>query len=132
MYKYNGVGLAGPQVNEPKKIITVDIRDSKFPRFSIINPEIISRSVEVGPYEEGCLSFPGISAEIIRPVKISIKGFTPDEKEIILDAEGLLARVLQHEIDHTNGVVFIDHLEDHVRKSLRPELKKIKKLNKTI
>jgi peptide deformylase len=130
MYNNNGVGLAGPQVNESKKIITLDIRSSKIPRMTIINPEIVSKSDEAGPYDEGCLSLPGITAEIIRPLKITVKAFTPDEKEILIDANGLLARVLQHEIDHLNGIVFIDHLEDHIRKSLSPELKNIKKLNK--
>ncbi|MBN2402641.1 MAG: peptide deformylase [Spirochaetes bacterium] len=129
MYKYNGVGLAGPQVNESKKIITLDIRNSKVPPMTIINPEIVSLSSEIGPFEEGCLSLPGISEEIIRPLQISVKAVTPDGKEILINADGLLARALQHEIDHLNGIVFIDHLEDHIRKKLRSELKKIKKLN---
>jgi peptide deformylase len=130
MYKNNGVGLAGPQVNVSKRIITLDIKNVKGTRMTIINPEIVSKSGDVGPYEEGCLSFPGISAEIIRPLKITVKALTPDEKEILFDANGLLARVLQHEIDHLNGILFIDHLEDHIRKSFSPELKNIKKLNK--
>ncbi len=131
MYRNNGVGLAGPQVNESKKIITIDIKNAKYPGMTIINPEIVSLSDKTGPYEEGCLSLPGISAEIIRPLQITVKAFTPDGKEILINADGLLARVLQHEIDHLNGKVFIDHLEDHIRKELGPELKTIKKLNKT-
>jgi peptide deformylase len=131
MYKNSGVGLAGPQINEPKKIITLDIKSSKFGRMCIINPEIVLKSDKLVPYEEGCLSFPGLVSEIIRPSKITIKGFTPDEKEILLEADGLLARVLQHEIDHVNGIVFIDYLEEHIRKQIRPELKLIKKLNKS-
>jgi peptide deformylase len=130
MYKNNGVGLAGPQVNESKRIITLDIKNSKVQRMTIINPEIVSKSNELVPFEEGCLSFPGISVEIIRPLKITVRAFTPDEKEILIDADGLLARVLQHEIDHLNGIVFIDHIEDHIRKRFGPELKNIKKLNK--
>lgn len=129
MYKEKGIGLAGPQVNADKKIITIDIENFSGPRITLINPEIIDRSEELEPYEEGCLSFPGLSAEIIRPSKITVRGITPDEKEILIEADGLYARVLQHEIDHINGVVFIDHLEDHIRKSYRNELKKIKKLN---
>jgi peptide deformylase len=130
MYKNNGVGLAGPQVNESKKIITLDIKNSKVPPMTLINPEIVSKSEELTPYNEGCLSLPGISADIIRPLKITIKAITPEEKEILINADGLLARVLQHEIDHLNGIMFIDHLEDHERKKLGPELKYIKKLNK--
>jgi peptide deformylase len=131
MYKNNGVGLAGPQVNQSKKIITMDIKNVKGARMTIINPEIISMSESSGPYEEGCLSLPGISADVSRPLEITVRAFTPDEKEILINANGLLARVLQHEIDHLNGKVFIDHLDDHIRKSLGPELKKIKKLNKS-
>lgn len=130
MYKENGVGLAGPQIDECKKIITIDIKHLNGPRIALINPEIITKSNEVEPYEEGCLSLPGISAAVIRPSKITVKAFTPDEKQILIDADGLLARVLQHEIDHLNGIVFVDHLEDYIKKSLRSELKNIKKLNK--
>ncbi len=130
MYNAKGVGLAGPQIDVSRKIITIDVNDLSRPRLALINPEIISKSDELVPYEEGCLSLPGISESIIRPLKIIVKGFTPDEKEILLEADGLLARVLQHEIDHLNGIVFIDHLEDHIKKRLRSELKNIKKLNK--
>ncbi len=130
MYKERGIGLAGPQVDVSKKIITIDVEVYKGPQIVLINPEIIGRSDQVAPYEEGCLSLPGISQEVIRPSSITVKGITPDEKEIQIDADGILARVLQHEIDHLNGIVFIDHLEDHIRRGLRPELKKIKKLNK--
>jgi peptide deformylase len=130
MYEARGVGLAGPQIDVSKKIITIDLYDPGRPRLALINPEIISNSDEVEPYEEGCLSLPGISESVIRPCRITVKGFTPDEKEVMIDADGLLARVLQHEIDHLNGIVFIDHLEDHIKKRLRSDLKKIKKLNK--
>ncbi|MBN2040825.1 MAG: peptide deformylase [Spirochaetes bacterium] len=130
MYKERGIGLAGPQANAGKKIITIDIENFGGQRIALINPEIISKSEETEPYEEGCLSFPGISEDIIRPSKVAVKGITPDGKEISFGADGLYARVLQHEIDHINGVVFIDHLEDHIRREYRKELKKIKKLNK--
>ena len=131
MYKERGVGLAGPQVDVSKRIITIDTEDYNGKKLTLINPEIISKSEDIVPFEEGCLSLPGISREILRPSQITVKGVTADEKEVIIDADGLLARVLQHEIDHLNGIVFIDHLEDHLRKELRAELKKIKKLNKS-
>ena len=79
-----------------------------------------------------CLSLPGISGNIIRPSKIRVKGLIPEGKEVILEADGLFARVLQHEIDHLNGILFIDHLEDYIRKELTSDLKKIKKLNRTV
>jgi peptide deformylase len=130
MYKAKGIGLAGPQVDVSRKIITIDTQNLGKQKFALINPVIVSRSDDLVPYDEGCLSFPGLSLEIMRPSNVTVKAITPDGKEIKIDADDILARVLQHEIDHINGIVFIDHLEDHIRKSLRPDLKKIKKLNR--
>jgi peptide deformylase len=130
MYKEKGIGLAAPQVDVSKRLIVIDLESYDGPALTIINPVIKEFSSGEVPYEEGCLSLPGISKEIIRPEKILLTGVTPDEKEIELEAEGLLARVLQHEIDHLNGKVFIDHLEDYIRKELKPQLKKIKKMNR--
>jgi peptide deformylase len=130
MYRSHGIGLAGPQVDEPKRLLVVDIEERNGPTLALINPVIKESSSEIEPYEEGCLSLPGITKEIVRPSSILISGITPDEKEIEFEADGLLARVLQHEIDHLNGKVFIDHLEDFERNELRAQLKKIKKLNK--
>ncbi len=130
MYRANGIGLAAPQVDISKRILVIDLEMNNGPTIAIINPEIISCSDKKEPYEEGCLSFPGIAADIIRPSGITIKGISPEEKEIEIDADGLFARVLQHEIDHLNGVVFIDHLDDYIRKEFTYDLKKIKKLNR--
>ena len=129
MYKENGVGLAAPQVDISKRILTIDIEHLEGPSITLINPEIIAKSDTLVPYDEGCLSLPGLSAEIIRPAEITVKGVNPDGKEVRLDADGLLARVLQHEIDHLNGIVFIDHMDEYIRKEYTSELKKIKKLN---
>ena len=135
MYKEKGVGLAAPQVDESTRIIVMDVADDnnnkkKSRVLELINPVIDAFSDEVGPYDEGCLSVPGISREIIRPTGIQVKGTTRDGKEVSLELGGMLARVTQHEVDHLNGILFIDRLEDYVRNELRPELKKIKKLNK--
>ena len=130
MYEDRGIGLAAPQIDVPGRIITLDIEMYNGPSLALINPEIVSFADDKEPYEEGCLSLPGISGEIYRPSKISVKGITPDEKEVQIDADGLLARVLQHEIDHLNGVLFIDHLDDYIKNEFYSELKKIKKLNK--
>jgi len=127
MHKEKGIGLAGPQVDVAKRIILVDIEEYKG---ALINPVVKEFSDGTEPYEEGCLSLPGIVSDIIRPSEILVSGVTPDGKEIEFEAEGLLARVLQHEIDHLNGKVFIDHLESYERNELRPYLKKIKKMNK--
>lgn len=130
MYQENGFGLAAPQVGVSKRIIVLDIESRGGPRMALINPTILQVSEETAPYEEGCLSLPSIYAEIIRPAMITVKYTTPEGKEITVDADNLLARVLQHEIDHLNGKLFIDYLEDHIKKELTSELKKIKKLNR--
>jgi peptide deformylase len=132
MYKEKGIGLAAPQVDVSKRLIVIDVESYNGPAITVINPVIKEFSPEKVPYEEGCLSLPGISEEIIRPEKILLAGVTLDEKEIELEAEGLFARVLQHEIDHLNGKVFVDHLEDYIRKELKPQLKKIKKMNRDV
>ncbi len=130
MYGSRGIGLAAPQVGVSQRLLILDIESYKGPILALINPVITARSDKLGPYEEGCLSVPGINAMITRPLEISVKAVTPEGKEISFDARGLLARVLQHEIDHLDGKLFIDYLEDHDRKELTAELKKIKKLNK--
>ena len=130
MYGANGIGLAAPQVDVPDRLIVFDYEDFLADTKVLINPVIKESSDEIIPFDEGCLSLPGLSAEIERPSRILVAGVTPRGKEIEFEAGGLLARVIQHEIDHLNGKVFIDHLEDYQKKELRPELKKIKKLNK--
>lgn len=130
MYKSKGIGLAAPQIDVSKKVIVIDIHDfNGKPPVVLINPVITEFSNETEPYEEGCLSIPGINADVIRPSWITVNGIIPSGKEVQIETGGLLARVLQHEIDHLNGIVFIDHLEEFIRKELRPELKKIKKMN---
>lgn len=130
MYKERGIGLAAPQVDVSRRILGIDLESYKGPVMALVNPQIIETSGDLVAYEEGCLSVPGIMRDIDRPDKILVKGITPDEKEVEFEADGLLARVLQHEIDHLNGTLFIDHLESFERNELRKNLKKIKKMNK--
>ncbi len=130
MKRDRGIGLAAPQIHVSKRILTVNLEVYRGPSIALINPEIIGDSGDEVPYEEGCLSVPGIMKEVLRPGEISVRGVTTEGKEVQIDADGLFARVLQHEIDHLNGILFLDHLEDYVRKELTSELKKIKKLNK--
>jgi len=101
----NGVGLAAPQINVSLRVIICEI-DNKF--YAFINPEIIKSSKETSSFEEGCLSLPNIYGEVIRPEKIILKAIDSDGKKIKLKAFGLLARVIQHEIDHLDGILFID------------------------
>ncbi len=95
----------------------------------LINPQLeLGKERELGV--EGCLSFPDITADISRSVEVHARAQLLDGRTIEFDATGLLARALQHEVDHLNGILFIDRIEDYKRNELRPELKKIKKLNK--
>lgn len=105
----DGVGLAAPQVGINQKLFVVKLPD-KDPQV-FINPEIIETSVETGPYEEGCLSLPGLYHEVIRPLGVTIQAQDVKGKPFTIKADGLLARVIQHENDHLHGKLYIDHLE---------------------
>jgi len=130
MYKANGVGLAAPQIGLSSRIIVIDTKEDNTHPVALINPVIKQKGDILVAYEEGCLSLPGITSDIIRPENILVSGLDQHGKETEIEAGGLLARVFQHEIDHLNGVLFIDYIEPHIRHELRAELKKIKKLNK--
>ena len=131
MYKANGIGLAAPQIGLSSRIIVIDTKEDGSSPIAVINPVIKQKSDSLIIYEEGCLSLPGIMFDVKRPEKILVSGLDLNAKEIEIEAKGLLARVFQHEIDHLNGVLFIDYIEQHVRNEFRSELKRIKKLNKT-
>jgi len=105
MRQNNGVGLAAIQVGEPTRIIICEI-DDKF--YTFINPEIIKSFPETSVTEEGCLSLPNIYGEVERPKKIILKAINFDGKKMKMKAFGLLARVIQHELDHLDGILFID------------------------
>ena len=130
MHREQGIGLAAVQIGVPLQVIVIDIRSNKGPMMALINPEVTAFSEEKDAYEEGCLSLPGVMADVIRPLSIQVEGIAINEKPVKFEASGLLARVLQHEIDHCNGKLFIDYLEDYKRKELNSQLKKIKKLNR--
>lgn len=131
MHHANGIGLAANQIGELKQILVVDISDMEAGKGTkplvVINPEIIAESDDETEYEEGCLSIPDVREKVWRPDKITLKYNDANMKEIVLDAEGLLARVLQHEIDHLNGILFLDYLSSTSRTLLRGKLSKISK-----
>lgn len=129
LHRAQGIGLAAPQVDISRRLIVIDTEEYNGPVLTLINPVIKETGGSMEPYEEGCLSLPGITSDIIRPSEILITGTTQDGKEVEMEADDLLARVLQHEIDHLNGILFIDHLEDYLRNEFRPQLKKIKKMS---
>lgn len=125
----DGVGLAAPQVGINQRFFICNIRDGK--NYVFINPEITAYSVETGPYEEGCLSIPGVYYNVDRPVKVTIKAQDENGKVFSLKASGLLARVIQHEYDHLDGKLFIDKLSEENREELlKVYYKKNKKLYK--
>jgi peptide deformylase len=126
MYAAPGIGLAAIQIGVPKRVIAMDIsrsEDEKAPRF-FVNPEIVWRSEETAPYEEGCLSVPEIYDEVERPARVRIRYLDYHGKPHEEDAEGLFAVCIQHEMDHLDGVLFIDHLS---RLKREQAVKKVKK-----
>jgi len=131
MYAAPGIGLAAIQVGIPKRIIVIDIehKEGKKNPLFFVNPEIITKSKNLSTYEEGCLSVPGQFAEIDRPEKCHIKylDYHGNKKEI--NAEGMLATCIQHEIDHLQGILFIDYLSK-LKKTMI--VKKLSKQKKTI
>ena len=112
----DGVGLAAPQVGISQRFFVVDIRDGK--KYVFANPEIVETSIEEGPYEEGCLSIPGVYHDVVRPLKIKVQARDENGKLFNLSADGLLARVIQHEYDHLEGKLFVDHLNPEEREKL--------------
>ena len=133
MYAAPGIGLAAVQVGVLKRLIVIDVskdQEKKDPLF-LINPEIIHRSKQTSVHEEGCLSLPGHFAEIERPAECQIKFIDYNGKEKELNAKGLLATCIQHEVDHLNGVLFIDYLsklkKDMIIKKLKKQKKEIEK-----
>ncbi len=111
MHEAPGIGLAAPQVGESLRLIVVDIsqKEGGHPLIVLVNPEIVEAEGRIDS-EEGCLSVPNYYSTIKRHGKVLVKGLDRDGNPVEIEAEGLLARVLQHEIDHLNGVLFIDHL----------------------
>lgn len=110
MIKGDGIGLAGPQVGRLERIFTLKIGDNE--PLVFINPEITATSPELSSYEEGCLSIPGQYADVERPEALQIQAWNKRGRPFTIEASGILATVIQHELDHLNGVLFIDHLSE--------------------
>jgi len=129
MYAAPGIGLAAIQVGVLKRIVVIDIskEDEKKNPLFLVNPEIISKSKNTSVYEEGCLSLPGQFAEVERPAEVQIKYVNYEGEEKKLEAKGLLATCIQHEIDHLNGILFIDYLSKLKKDMIIKKLIKHKK-----
>ena len=129
MYLAPGVGLAAPQVGHLKRMLVLDASgkdEEKRPMF-FINPEILWKSEETNDFEEGCLSVPHQFATVTRPEKIRVRYLDRDGSEHTIEADGFLATILQHEIDHLDGKIFIDHLSPLKRRMLLKKLEKERK-----
>lgn len=127
MYDAPGIGLAAIQVGVPLRVIVMDLAregEPAAPRY-FVNPEILESSPETAPYEEGCLSVPEIYDEVQRPARVKLRYLNYHGEEVVEWAEGLFAVCIQHEMDHLNGVLFIDHLSRLRRTRAVDKVKKI-------
>ena len=125
MYAAPGIGLAAPQVGEMLRLVVIDLqKDEARDPLVLVNPEVVAESDELATREEGCLSLPGQYAEVTRPARVKVRylDLTGAKKEI--EGEGLLSACLQHEIDHLNGVLFVDYLSTLKRNMLLRKLAK--------
>jgi len=121
MIRADGVGLAAPQIGISKRIVVLDV-DGEF--HILINPRLVETSEETESFTEGCLSVPGVHAEVSRSARATIEGTSLDGSPVRITGEGLLARAIQHEIDHLNGNLFLDHLTPVRRQSLLKEFQR--------
>jgi peptide deformylase len=132
MYDAPGIGLAAIQIGEPRRIVTMDLAKKDEPKEPqvFINPELISKSGDKNTHEEGCLSIPEYYEEVERPAAVRFRYLDLDGKQHEIDAEGLLATCIQHEIDHLDGVLFIDHISKLKRDRVIKKFTKAAKLGK--
>lgn len=129
MYAAPGIGLSAPQVGDQRRIIVCDVaRDRDEPRpIQMANPQIIWSSEEIYPAEEGCLSLPDHYAEVRRPSEVKVRYLDQDGNEQELKADGLLAACVQHEMDHLDGILFVDYLSPLKRNIILRKMKKLKR-----
>ena len=132
MYAAKGIGLAAPQVGVLRRVIVLDLaKDGAPPEVvQLANPELTWVSEEEASYEEGCLSLPDYYAEVVRPAAVKVRYLDREGETRSLEAEGLLATCLQHEIDHLNGILFVDHISALKRNMILRKLAKAKKAAK--
>ena len=122
MKKKSGVGLAAPHIGIPERFFVVQVPGEQ--PIAFVNPEIIETSLETVDFTEGCLSVPGVWGDVSRPASVRIQAVNADGKMFRLDADGYLARIIQHEFDHLNGVLFVDRLKERELSKIRKKLEK--------
>jgi peptide deformylase len=125
MYEEDGVGIAAPQVNIPKRIIIVSPRAKPGEEQVYLNPELIESSKEVELSVEGCLSLPGVSCEIWRSKRVKLKALNAKGEEVVSEFHDFPARVIQHEIDHLNGMLIIDRVDFNQRQTLLSDYRRL-------
>ncbi len=130
MYANEGIGLAAVQIGIHKRCIVVDVgvRDGEKEPMKLVNPEVVERSADDSVFKEGCLSFPDQYSEVVRPDTVTVRYLDEHGTPQKIEAVGILATCLQHEIDHTNGIVFVDHISKMKRDIILRKLKKAKRL----
>ncbi|MGV3742100.1 MAG: peptide deformylase [Burkholderiaceae bacterium] len=124
MYAAPGIGLAATQIDVHEQIIVIDISDAHDDLRVLINPEVVWASEEKQVYDEGCLSVPGIYDGVERPARVKVRALDADGKPFELDAEGLMAVCVQHEMDHLKGKVFVEYLSPLKRNRIKTKLQK--------
>ena len=135
MREVHGIGLAAIQVGIPKRLIIVEVEsdysdDNKGYKLAMINPKIIEKSPDMIIGEEGCLSLPEIREDVSRSQYIKVSYTDIDGKENIIEAYDLIARIIQHEMDHLDGIVFVDRVEEHHRRRIKKDLRDLKRESK--
>ena len=128
MYAADGIGLAASQVDRHIQLIVMDLSENRDPPMVFINPKVTPLVEEKQPYEEGCLSVPDVYDKVERPSKVRIEALDADGEAIDEIAEGLLAVCIQHEMDHLNGVIFVDYLSRLKQTRARDKVKKVLKI----
>ena len=126
MYEADGVGLAAHQVGVGHRVIVIDPREQDIKPLGLVNPVILAAGDEAERGEEGCLSIPGLKDIVERPASVVVEALDVDGQPVRIEAEGLLARVLQHEVDHLDGILFIDRVSPLKRKMLLKRWQKVK------
>ncbi|NLC24122.1 MAG: peptide deformylase [Oxalobacter sp.] len=124
MYDAPGIGLAAPQVDVHRQVIVIDVSEERNTLQVFINPEIVTASAEKAGYDEGCLSVPGIYEEVERPARVTVRAQNVNGKFFDIQAEGLMAVCLQHEIDHLKGFMFVDYLSQLKRNRIKTRMLK--------
>ena len=127
MYAAPGIGLAASQVNVHQRLLVLDVSEDQSAPMVFINPEITPLTEDLGSYSEGCLSVPGFYEEVERPERVRIKALDRDGKPFEMEADGLLAVCIQHEIDHLDGKLFVDYVSRLKRDRIRKKLQKVQR-----